>query len=629
MLEPMLIKMPCFKISLLKKKWTPRSKRRISHAGVLIAAGGLFTLIIALVQPFYTFNLWFSDQFSSSGDSSSNIVIAGIDDTTLAQYGKWSEWPRNLNAQAVRNLEAAGASVIGFDVLFNTNSSNDQAFAQSLQQAGDVVLAAAGTTIITTKGEAISFEDFLLPDDSLYQADSNVGHVNVIPDPDGKVRQIPLIVQNDGNTYPALSVAMLLTLFHENLPISYPIVDGKFNILMRNIPVNSSYSMRLNYAVVDSKPTYISYDDIINNDFNPSLVKNKIILIGMTATGNSDQWAGPNSSVQLPGVYIHAAAIDTILRMAFLTEESLNTTLLIMLLLTILCAVLLSTFGTWHWTDVLKGTVFIMILLLIYVVILSFMADRGYVMNILYPFLLLLVIYVTNALFMVIREQTDKSFVKELFGKYVSPQISKKIVGMANEGGLKLGGEEREVTVLFADIRNFTNISEQMEPEDVVRMLNTCLPVVIESIVQNGGLVNKFAGDNLMGVWNAPDYQPDHAKLAIKAALEAQNKLMKLAETNSAMNGIQFGIGINTGKALAGNVGSLGRVEYTVIGDEVNLASRICSVTPGIDVYIGPETYNQTERYFSTEALEPQLFKGKTKPIRIYRVIGWLFPSSP
>jgi len=280
-------------------------------------------------------------------------------------------------------------------------------------------------------------------------------------------------------------------------------------------------------------------------------------------------------------VYIHAAAIDTILRMAFLTEESLNTTLLIMLLLTILCAVLLSTFGTWHWTDVLKGTVFIMILLLIYVVILSFMADRGYVMNILYPFLLLLVIYVTNALFMVIREQTDKSFVKELFGKYVSPQISKKIVGMANEGGLKLGGEEREVTVLFADIRNFTNISEQMEPEDVVRMLNTCLPVVIESIVQNGGLVNKFAGDNLMGVWNAPDYQPDHAKLAIKAALEAQNKLMKLAETNSAMNGIQFGIGINTGKALAGNVGSLGRVEYTVIGDEVNLASRICSVHTG------------------------------------------------
>jgi len=620
--------MGILKTSLFKRKWSPRNKRRLSHAGVIIAAGLVFICIIALIQPFYTFNLWFSDQFSSSGTSSPNIVIAGIDDSTLAQYGKWSEWPRSLNAQAVNNLEAAGASVIGFDVLFNTNSSNDQDFAQSLQQTNNVVLAGAGTTVIAAKEGAASFDNFLFPDATLYQADSNVGHVNIFPDPDGKVRQIPLIVQNDGNIYPALSIAMLATLFHEKLPASYPIENGKLNILMRNIPVNASYGMRLNYAVVNSKPTYISYGDIIDNNFNPSLVKNKIVLIGMTATGNSDQWPVPNSAVQIPGVYLHAAAMDTILRTAFLTEMPLNTTLMIMLILALFSGVILSAFGTWHWTDVLKGTVFIIFLLLIYVVISSVMGGRGYIMNILYPSLLLVVIYVSNTLFMVIREQTDKRFVKELFGKYVSPQVSKKIVSMANEGGLKLGGEEREVTVLFADIRNFTSISELLKPEEVVRMLNTCLPVVIEAIVQNGGLVNKFAGDNIMGVWNAPDTQPEHAKLAIKAALEAQSKLMKLAEMSPVMKGIQFGIGINTGKALAGNVGSLGRVEYTVIGDEVNLASRICSVTPGGDIYVGPETYSHTQRYYSAEALEPQAFKGKTQPIVIYRILGALSSSS-
>jgi adenylate cyclase len=348
----------------------------------------------------------------------------------------------------------------------------------------------------------------------------------------------------------------------------------------------------------------------------------------MTATGDLDQFSIPNSAVRIPGIYIHAAAIDTILRTQFLTEVPLNMTLLIMLLLILLCAVLLPGFGTWHWTDVIKGTGLIIALLLIYLVISSIMAGQGHIMNVLYPSLTLLVVFVTNILFMVIKEQNDKRFVKELFGRYVSPQISREIVRMANNGGLKLGGEEREVTILFADIRNFTTISEKLSPDGVVKMLNTCLPVLIDAIVQNGGLVNKFAGDNLMGVWNAPQTQAEHSKLAVKAALEGQQKMSELCNNSPELSNVQFGIGINTGKALAGNVGSLGRIEYTVIGDEVNLTSRICSVTPGGDIYIGPETYNQTEQYFSVETLEPQVFKGKTKPIRIYKVLGWLSPPS-
>ena len=620
--------MSIFKKPIFKRKWTPRDKRRILHAGALVAAGGLFTLIIALVQPFYTFNLWFSDQFLTSSKASPNIVVGGIDDTTLANFGKWSDWPRNLHAQAVNNLETAGASVISFDVIFADSSNDDQAFASSLQKGGNVVLAGAGTTPIATKNTAKTYESFLLPTPVLDQACSIVGHVNIFPDPDGKVRQIPLIVkQINGATYPSLGIATLFTLFHQTTPDSYSITNGKLNILMRDIPVDASYFMRLNYSIANSKPTYISYGDIINNNFDPLLVKNKIVLIGMTGTGDSDQFSIPNSSIRIPGVYIHAAAIDTILRTQFLTVVPLNITLFIMLLLVLLCAMLLPVFGTWHWTDVLKGAGLTIALLFIYVVTSSIIAGQGHIMNVLYPSLILIVLFVTNILYIVIREQNDKRFVKDLFGRYVSPQISHEIVNMANDGGLKLGGEEREVTVLFADIRNFTHISELMTPENVVGMLNTCLPMVIDAIVKNGGLVNKFAGDNIMGIWNAPQSKPDHAKLAIKAALEAQSNLMKLAETNPGMKEIQFGIGINTGKALAGNVGSLGRVEYTVIGDEVNLASRICSGTPGGEVYVGPETHNQTEHYFSFQRLEPQLFKGKTEPIPVYRVIGYL-PSS-
>lgn len=126
-----------------------------------------------------------------------------------------------------------------------------------------------------------------------------------------------------------------------------------------------------------------------------------------------------------------------------------------------------------------------------------------------------------------------------------------------------------------------------------------------------------------MGIWNAPHTQPGHAKLAVKAAWEAQHKMAELCGSNQELGNIQFGIGINTGKALVGNVGSLGRVEYTVIGDSVNLASRICGVAPGKEILIGPETYNQTRDALKVEPLPPQLFKGKSQPIVVYRVEGW------
>jgi adenylate cyclase len=146
---------------------------------------------------------------------------------------------------------------------------------------------------------------------------------------------------------------------------------------------------------------------------------------------------------------------------------------------------------------------------------------------------------------------------------------------------------------------------------------------MIDAIVRNGGLVNKFAGDNLMGVWNAPQAEPEHARLAIKAAWEAQIAMKELALKDPGLTAIQFGIGINTGTALAGNIGSLGRAEYTVIGDAVNLASRICGVAPGGQILIGPETYVHAQKSIEAEPQPPQNFKGKSQPITVYLVKNW------
>jgi adenylate cyclase len=591
---------------------------------VLLGVGCLFTLLAVVVQPFYSINLWLSDQLFAAEPPSPNIVIAGIDDSTLEAYGRWAEWPRSLHAQAIDNLSQAGAKVIGFDVVFADSSPDDEMLAAAMARADNVVLAAVGTQTVSGTGVEITYDSFLLPTAPLEQAASSVGHANVVPDGDGTVRRLPLIASSSsGQTYPSLTLAVLHRLFSMTLPSDYPIHNGMVNLLARDIPVDAAYNLRINFAAASEYRPYVSYGDVISGNFDPSLVKNKVVLIGMTATGEPDTWAIPTSASKIPGVFIHAATMDTILTQRFLIDLGTTTTLMIMLLLTVITAFALPWCGTWYWTDIAKGVGITVGLFIAYLVA-SFLAfDRGYILDLLYPLMLLPVLYVANILYIVVIEQSDKRFVKELFGRYISPQVAKEVVSRADARALKLGGEEREVTVLFADIRNFTQISEKLSPEATVKMLNRYLSLMVDTVIANDGIVNKFGGDNIMAVWNAPQSQSEHAPLAVKTAWEAQQKVAELQQRSTELPAVQFGIGINTGLALAGNVGSAGRAEYTVIGDAVNLASRICSAAPGGEVWIGAETYRQAKDYLEVDELEPQSFKGKAEAVAVYRVTAW------
>jgi adenylate cyclase len=591
---------------------------------VLLGIGCLFTLLAVTVWPFYSINLWLSDQLFAAEPPSPNIVIAGVDDSTLEAYGRWVDWPRRLHAQAIANLSQAGAKVIGFDVIFADSSPDDEMLAAAVTSAGNVILAAVGTQTVSGTGAEITYDNFLLPIAPLEQAASGIGHANIVPDGDGTVRRLPLIAKSSsGQTYPSFTLAVLYRLFSMPLPTDYPIQNGKVNLLARDVPVDVSYNLRLNFSAASSYRPYVSYGDVISGNFDPALVKNKVVLIGMTATGEPDSWAIPTSAAKIPGVFIHAAAMDTILTQRFLVELGNTTTLLIMLLLTVVTALALPWCGTWYWTDIAKGVGITVGLFIAYLAASFVIFDRGYILDLLYPLLLLPLVYVGNILYIVVMEQSDKRFVKELFGRYISPQIAKEIVSRADARKLNLGGEERQVTVLFADIRNFTQISEQMSPEGVVKMLNSYLSIMVDAVIENDGIVNKFGGDNIMAVWNAPQSQLEHAFLAVKTAWEAQQKVAQLRQMGTELPPVQFGIGINTGVALAGNVGSAGRAEYTVIGDTVNLASRICSSTPGGEVWIGAETYRQAKDYLEAEELEPQSFKGKAEPVVVYRVTAW------
>jgi len=574
-------------------------------------------MVVTLVQPFFGTNQWLIDQLFDRVPPSDNIIIVGIDDETLNKYGRLSDWPRNLHATAVSRLSDAGAKVIGFDVLFVDSSQDDQVLADTITEAGNVVLPVVGVEPSINHSH-FTYNRLLKPIGPLDGASKVVGHANITPDPDGTVRRLPLIIRDvSGHIYPSLSLSILHVHFSMPFPANYQTKDGTLNLLARDVPVDTYYRLRLNFAGNNDERPYLSYQSVIEGDFDPSQVRNKIVLIGLTATGEQDMWSIPTSSNKIPGVFIHAAAMETILNQWFLTDVNTGAMLIILVSMMVVLALALPRLKL-RW-----GVLLVCVMFIGYIIASFASFDRGYIINILYPLSALPIVFVSSIFTQIVMVQSDKRFVTDLFGRYVSPQVAKKILNLADTNQLKLGGEEREVTVLFADIRGFTELGERISPEATVNILNTYLSVITDKVLQNNGMVNKFIGDNIMAVWNAPNYDPSHAQLAVKTAWEAQQEITKLQQSEQVLPQVKFGIGINTGNALAGNVGSLGRSEYTVIGDAVNTAARICGVTPGGEIWIGNETYNQSKNFLEIDELQPQSLKGKAKPVPVYRVRAW------
>ncbi len=371
-----------------KRSW---QQTKLLHTLVLLGVGCTFILLLMLVQPFYSINLWLADQLFVSEPPSPNIVIAGIDDDTLETYGTWASWPRSLHVQAIDNLSNAGAKVIGFDVLFADRASDDEALAVAMKSAGNIVLPLVGSEYQPSSDPRITYAHILSPVSPLDKASISMGHANISPDPDGTVRRLPLVITDrNGQAYPSFSLAVLHALFRESPPQEYSRQNGVLYLLDRDIPVDANYRFRINFASEDQSRPYISYGDVISGDFDPRAVENKIVLIGMTATGTPDKWVVPISADKTSGVFVHATTIDNILRHQFLTEVGISTNLIIMLLLVGITGFALPRLEL-RWGGVITGTLFAG-----YLVVSFFIFENGYILNILYPLLLLPIIYISG-----------------------------------------------------------------------------------------------------------------------------------------------------------------------------------------------------------------------------------------
>ena len=594
-------------------------ERRLRIASlVALVAGVAFGFWAQVFDPLQDVQNVIADALFDKETASPNVVVVAINDGALSEHGRIGEWSRSLHAETVDSLTAAGARTIFYDILFAERSridpEGDNALARAISDSGLVVLPVAGDGEAKETDSGPVFGEMTLPFEALRDG-ATLAHVNLPPDGDGRVRTVPAqISDTDGNTYSAASVAAVYRQFGRDAPVPLSIEGGELDLFGRTAPLEDGAAFRINYAG-PARPQgqggsflALPFDEVRTGDFDPSLVAGKIVIVGAMAAALDVQPAPLLDTAY--GAEIHANAIDTLLRDRFIRATGGVTTFLTTIALVVMAALFLPRWRPLYSLATVTGFIVAYALFGVY------MFSRGWIIEFVDPPVGLVIATVVALSYSVISERSTAREMQELFGRYVSPQVARALVDRADRGELKLGGELREVTVLFGDIRGFTPLSARTPPHELVALLNEHFDVIISRIMENGGIINKFAGDSVMAFWNAPDDQEGHALAACRAALQSQDALEKLSDAPIA----RWGFGISTGVALAGNVGSGKRLEYTVIGDSVNLGARLCGVAPAGEVWINVNTREQVAGLLEVEELPPQPIKGIEGMVTAFRL---------
>jgi len=448
------------------------------------------------------------------------------------------------------------------------------------------------------------------------------GYFNVVPDADGAIRRIPLICNYNGDYYQSLALRIASRFLNEPVKL-YLDNFGVEKIKIGNIdiPTDISGKMMVNYAGPSHTFEYISACDIINGTADTAKLKGKIAIIGITATGLYDIRITPYSNVY-PGVEIQANAAENIIQGTFLRNPWWAGMVQagFIVLAGILISIFLPVMGA------LASGLFC-IASIIFVISVSYTLFSFF--NISFsPFYTLTLIvadylFITSTKFFI--EEKERRFIKSAFGQYLSPQLVAELVN--DPDLLKLGGEEKVLTVLFSDIAGFTSISEKLSPAKLVEMLNNYTTEMSNIIMDNRGTIDKYNGDAIMAFFGAPVFFADHAACACRAVLQMQKKLdsisARISDSASRTQGFYTRIGVNTGKMVVGNMGSKNKFNYTVLGDSVNLASRLEGANKFYDtrILIGEDTVSGLDGEFVVRLIDVVKVKGKELPEKIYDLI--------
>lgn len=533
------------------------------------------------------------------------IILIGIDDRSLKEIGQWP-WSRAVLADIVTEVSAGKPKAIGLDILLSEPGDQSEALASAIKASKVVVLPVAGQfNRQSQKAFALIAKGLVAPLPQLAEG-ATLGHINVLPDyADGIVRRIEPFIKYQNQIYPTFAQS----LWQVGTGQTPSPIAG-----FRNSPFIDFVGKTGGFGI-------ISAADIIAKKVPPAYFKDAYVILGPTALGLLEDRYLTSIDRQYPmnGVEIHANILQGLLETStaqsyFKKEASLWLEMAMMMGLMILIWVIGSRF-TMGW-----GALMAMTGAGIYVFGAKWGYGAGLRITVLYPLVGATLMYLWLQAVRFAQALFEKRRLKHLFSQYVAPEVVSEILQM-NDANLLLESHRREVTVLFVDVRGFTPLSEHTEPEVVVQVLNAYLTLTSDAIFSERGTVDKFIGDATMAVFNAPLDLPGHAMAAIRAAMAMRAASTTLAADLSARFGVDlsFGIGIHTGPAIVGNIGSAHRLDYTAIGDTVNTAARLESKAGPSEILVSKEVVALTEHAVRYTFVGEIQLKGKQNPVPVYR----------
>jgi adenylate cyclase len=611
------------------------------------------------------------------------VAIAAIDDKSVAQLGRWP-WPRSIIAKLVDALRAYDARVIGFDMIFSEADNADQQrgkFLTQLQQAGlptasvqnvlgppnDVLLARAikaqGSVLIgypleipdrhnqgrIEPGFAARLEPpkpmayglVRLPPGPAPKLTTAIAYLPTLPllrvaargtayfdtpsDPDGIFRTEMTVIPFDGMYCEPLFMALASTFANGALTSLRLAAYGVAGVSIGpvQIPVDEAGRLLVNFRGPAYTFPYYSASDIIAHRVPAQALAGKIVLVGATALGLGDRWSTPVGS-NFPGVEINANAVDNILTGDFVRRNAVTFGIERVGAIAIGLAVSLAVATLSAAWAALAAMV---LCLGFYFAVQHLLTAGGLMVGVVFPVATAFVTYGGMISYRYLTEEQDKRYLRHAFEHYLHPGVIEALV--KNPRALKLGGERRHLSILFADIKGFTSRAERTDPEELVSLLNTYMTAMIEVIMESGGVVDKLMGDGIMAFWGAPATLENPARNASDCGLRMLATLERLRRTDERFHDFEIGVGIATGEAIVGNFGGQKRFDYSVIGDSVNLASRIEGLTRYFQVplLVNDQTLAEAGDGYVARTIGLVRVKGKQQPVGIVQVAGTIDQS--
>ena len=574
---------------------------------------GLLVFILTVTNVFRFFDNMAKDSlYQIPRGIDSKIKIIGIDEKTMAELGPIQTWSRSFYADLLRKLNEKAESkplLVGFDVLFSGNvDAGDNDFTAAAAEAGNVVIVdhlIYGRKLTTNEDGFASYpvESIEEPFESLSSV-CNKGYSNVSQDSDGTVRRII-----PSEVYEGAEQKMFSNILYEEY-------CKKKGITPNAVPVDKNGRAIINYSGKPGDYEYVSMIDVLNGNIDARAFTDSIVLVGAYAPGMQDDFEVPNGgSHQMYGVEVHANILQSYIQGRFSVNGNKYIFGLISAVIAMLMYLLFRKFKPW------LSLIIMIIVIIAFVFALIIFNNHGTAYSIIYLPMMLILSYIASLALGYLRELKKKKKILNAFRKYVAPQVVEEI---AKKGDfqIKVGGENRDIAVLFVDIRGFTTMSEALEPEQVVEILNEYLTLTSKSIFDNLGTLDKFVGDATMAVFNSPFDLPDYEFKAVCAAMDIVNGGKALEKDLMAKYGrsVGFGVGVNVGPAVVGNIGCDFRMDFTAIGDTVNTAARLEANAKKGQVLISDALYERVKDRIEVEEIGEIPLKGKSKGVFVYEV---------